>query len=121
LQALYIPDPTRHPSSMLERTRNTVARQRYEVIREGRPEAAARFRRRRDAEHEACVRARFDRAGRHWLVIRMKRDERVEVVRRVRSGPAGGGNTCDGGAGDRFPRRPLRPLGAGSVELPLPD
>jgi hypothetical protein len=105
---------------MLEGTRNTVAGQRYEVVREGRPEAVARFRRLRDAEHKACVRARFDRAGHRWLVIRLKRNERIDVVRRVEGGPAGGGGTDGGSAGDRFPRRPLRPLGTGSIELPLP-
>jgi hypothetical protein len=51
----------------------------------------------------------------------MKRDERIEVVRRVDGGPAGPGSAGGGGAGDRFPRAPLRPLGAGSIALPLPD
>ena len=106
---------------MLERTRSTVARQRYEVVREGCPEAVARFRRLRDAEHEACVRAWFGHAGQRWLVIRMKRDDRMEIVRRVDGGPAGPGSAGGGGAGDRFPRTPLRPLGAGSIALPLPD
>jgi hypothetical protein len=39
---------------MLERTRNTVARRGYEVVREGRPEALARFRRLDDADRAAC-------------------------------------------------------------------
>jgi len=61
------------------------------------------------------VRAHFDRTGRDWLVIRMRR-QRGEVIRRIGSGPADGGT-----AGDRFPRRPLRPLGSGAVTLPLPE
>jgi hypothetical protein len=100
---------------MLERTRNTVAGQRYEVIREGRPEPVARFRRLRDADHEACIRARFDPAGHRWVVVRTRRNQPVEIVRRYFGGPAGGES-----AGDRFPRRPLRPRGAGSISLPLP-
>jgi hypothetical protein len=101
---------------MLERTRNTVGRRHYEVLRGDCVKPVGQFRRLRDASHEACVRARFDRAGAEWLVIQVRRGRPVQIMRRVQGGPGDGEST-----GDRFPRRPLRPLGAGSVALPLPE
>jgi len=102
---------------MFERTRNTVARRGYEVVREGRPEAPARFRRLDDADRAACRWAWSSTRDGVWLVVRTRRGERTDVVRRIDGGPP----PPDDGAGDRFPRRPRRPLGSGSVALPRPD
>jgi|tagenome__1003787_1003787.scaffolds.fasta_scaffold20949950_2 hypothetical protein len=103
---------------MLERTRNAVTGRAYEIVREGHPEAVGRFRRLHEADREARVRARVARRGEMWLVVQTRRGVRIDVVRRI-----AGGHPPEGGdeAGDRFPRRPLRPRGAGAVALPLPD
>jgi hypothetical protein len=103
---------------VLERTRNAVTRRSYLVLAEGTAEPHARYRRLRDAEREACVRAQRSRSGRPWLVVPLIRGERRDAIRRFYGADAGGG---DESAGVREPRRPRGPLGAGSVALPLPD
>jgi hypothetical protein len=85
---------------------------------EGSSDPHARYRRLRDAEREACLRAERSRGGRPWVVVPLVRGERRDVIRRFYGADPGRG---DEGSGTREPRRPGGPLGAGSAALPLPD